>query len=66
MRNATEKHRRRKQAAAGLKKDWPLLLTVIPAAVTALISVSRASAYVPVAGLNIENSFYATLAPMAC
>ncbi|MCI6267028.1 MAG: hypothetical protein MR637_00155 [Clostridiales bacterium] len=62
MRNTTGEQRRRKQAAAGLKKDWPLLLTVIPAAVTALISVSHASAYVPVAGLNIGKSFYATLA----
>lgn len=62
MRNATEKRRRRKQTAAGLKKDWPLLLTVIPATVTALISAAHASAYVPFVGLSIGNSFYAMLA----
>ena len=62
MRNITGETRRRRKAAARLKRDWPLLLTVIPAAVTALISVSRASAYVPVAGLDIGSTFYATLA----
>lgn len=53
---------RQAKAAIRRKKDKVLLLTAVPAIVTALISACGAEAYIPWIGLEVGNLFYVVLA----